>query len=168
VLNSAKIDEIAKAVAIQHLSPEAIDDVISHDTVDSQGRDAVRITIKLKAKAAEKLNGDDVLDTLVAIQSQLAKHGEERLSIVEYEEAGEVIEADDVGRRSEIRSNTSSRTEPWIIVGYWTSAVTSRSPTFPRTSNHTRRPEGSVPRSRRSRPLSSNCKRSGTAPTMIQ
>jgi hypothetical protein len=97
VLNSAKIDEIAKAVAIQHLSPEAIDDVISHDTVDSQGRDAVRITIKLKAKAAEKLNGDDVLDTLVAIQSQLAKHGEERLSIVEYEEAGEVIEADDVG-----------------------------------------------------------------------
>ncbi|HVV51823.1 MAG TPA: hypothetical protein VHO06_19300 [Polyangia bacterium] len=38
-----------------------------------------------------------MLDTLVAIQRQLAKHGEERLSIVEYEEEGEVIEADDVG-----------------------------------------------------------------------
>ncbi|HVZ89996.1 MAG TPA: hypothetical protein VHG72_23750 [Polyangia bacterium] len=96
-MNSAEIDEIAKTVAIQHLSPDAVDDVISQETVDSQGRDAVRITIKLKARVAQKLNGDDVLDTLVAIQTQLARRGEERLSIVEYEEAGETSEADDVG-----------------------------------------------------------------------
>lgn len=84
-------------MAVQHLPPEAIDGVSSKDTLDSEGRDAVRITITLKAKVAQQLKGDDVLDTLVAIQSQLAKEGESRLSIVEYEEAGEAVEADDIG-----------------------------------------------------------------------
>lgn len=79
------------------MPPEAIDGVSSKDTLDSEGRDAVRITITLKAKVAQQLKGDDVLDTLVAIQSQLAKEGESRLSIVEYEEAGEAVEADDIG-----------------------------------------------------------------------
>lgn len=96
VLSSAEIGQIAKEVAMQRLSPDAIDGVSSEDTLDS-GHDAVRITITLKAKAAQSLNGDDVLDTLVAIRSQLAKRGEDRLSIVEYQEADEAVEADDSG-----------------------------------------------------------------------
>lgn len=43
---------------------------------------------------ARLLKGDDVLDTLVAIKADLAQAGEERPSIVEYEEVGEAIEPD--------------------------------------------------------------------------
>ena len=97
MLSSAEIGQIAKQEAVQHLPPEAIDGVSSQDTLDSEGRDAVRITITLKAKVAQQLKGDDVLDTLVAIRSRLAEAGESRLSIVEYEETGEAVEADDIG-----------------------------------------------------------------------
>ena len=69
----------------------------SEETVDSHGRDAVRITITLKAKTAQTLTGDGVLDTLVAIRTQFSQKGDERLPIVEYEEAGEMTGADDGG-----------------------------------------------------------------------
>jgi hypothetical protein len=97
MLSSADIGKIAKEVASKRFPPESIDDVSSQETVDADGRDALRITITLKAKIAQQLKGDDVLDTLVDIQSRLAQKGENRLSIVEYQEAGEILEADDIG-----------------------------------------------------------------------
>jgi hypothetical protein len=97
MLSSADIGKIAKEVAAKRFPPESIDDVSSQETVDADGHDALRITITLKAKTAQQLKGDDVLDTLVDIQSRLAQKGENRLSIVEYQEAGEILEADDIG-----------------------------------------------------------------------
>lgn len=97
MLNAAEIGEIAKKVATEHLSPGVVDAVSSEETIDSQGRDALRITITLKAKTANTLTGDGVLGTLVAIQSRLAEKGDDRLPIVEYEEIGELTEADDSG-----------------------------------------------------------------------
>ena len=97
VLSSAQIEQIAKEMAVQHLSPEAVDHVSSQQIVDSQGRDAVRITITLTSKTAQRLSGDAVLDTLVAIQNRFAEKGEDRLPIVENAEAGEVTEADELG-----------------------------------------------------------------------
>jgi hypothetical protein len=97
VLSPAEIDRIAKEVAIQRLPPDIVDDVGSRPTLDSEGRDAVLITITLKSKTASGLSGELVLDTLVEIQHQLARRGEDRLKIVEYEETGESVEADDLG-----------------------------------------------------------------------
>ena len=97
VLSSAQIEQIAKEMAVRHLSPQAVDHVSSQQIVDSQGRDAVRITITLTSKVGHQLNGDAVLDTLVAIQHRFAEQGEDRLPIVEYAEAGEVTEADEFG-----------------------------------------------------------------------
>lgn len=97
VLSSTQVEQIAQEVATEHLSPGVIDAVSSEETVDSQGRDAVRITITLKAETAKTLTGDGVLDTLVAIQTRLAEKGDQRLPIVEYEEVGELSEADDDG-----------------------------------------------------------------------
>ncbi len=97
MLNSAEIGQIARKIAADHLSPNVVDAVSSEETVDSQGRDAVRITITLKANTANTLTGDGVLDTLVAIRTQLAEKGDDRLPIVEYEEVGELTEAEDSG-----------------------------------------------------------------------
>jgi hypothetical protein len=51
---------------------------------DSQGHDALRVTIVIRPGAADKLKGDSVLDTLVEIQDRLREAGEERFAIVEY------------------------------------------------------------------------------------
>ena len=94
---AAEIERIVREEAVRHLSATAIDGVTTQETLDSEGHDAVRITITLKANSAQNLKGDDVLNTLVAIRSELARSGEDRLPIVEYEEAGEDIEPDDSG-----------------------------------------------------------------------
>lgn len=95
MLAAEKIDAIARDAALKYLKSDAVEGVTSKDAFDSEGRDAVRITIMLKANAARRLEGDAVLDALVAIKSKLHEAGEERTSIVEYAETGEAVEADD-------------------------------------------------------------------------
>jgi hypothetical protein len=79
-----KISEIADEVAAEKLDGANVEAVSSESALDSEGRDAVRITIILKPGTAAKLEGDAILDTLVRIQQQLRKAGEDRLAIVEY------------------------------------------------------------------------------------
>lgn len=100
MITEPQIDEIVQREAIRHLNKKAIDGVQSRAALDSEGRDAIRITIRLKPKTAKTLEGDAVLDALVAIKSALANAGEARPSIVEYEEAGELVEGDDADTKS--------------------------------------------------------------------
>lgn len=79
-----RIDEIVGEIAFQTLSDRNVEGVLSEPTVDYDGRDALRITIVLKPGVVTKLDGDDLLDTLVQIQQSLLKSGEERFPMVEY------------------------------------------------------------------------------------
>jgi len=100
MIPEARINEIATRAVSRHLKGNAVERVTSRDGIDFDGNRAIRITIRLHPRVAQRLEGDDVLDALVAIKSDLAKAGEERPSIVEYEEAGEVTEGDDAGAES--------------------------------------------------------------------
>ncbi len=96
MLPSARLEEIARTAVFKHLREDSVEQVSSEETFDSEGRDAVRITITLKPKAAARLEDDAVLDALVEIRTDLYAAGEERTPIVEYAEVGELVEADDV------------------------------------------------------------------------
>lgn len=100
MIDQSEINGIAARAAAKYLSAGVLDGVSSRDTFDSEGRPAIRITIRLKPKTSQRIDGDAVLDTLVHIKSGLAKAGEERPSIVEYEELGEAIEPDDANAQS--------------------------------------------------------------------
>lgn len=100
MISEARINEIASKALARHLKGDAVDRVSSRDGIDFEGNQAIRITIRLHPRAAQRLEGDDVLDALVAIKTDLAKAGEERPSIVEYEEVGEVTEGDDADAQS--------------------------------------------------------------------
>ena len=52
--------------------------------IDSQGQDALRITIVIAPGAETRISGNAALDTLVGIRDQLRRAGEDRLAIVEY------------------------------------------------------------------------------------
>lgn len=84
MLDEKRIREIAQDVAIANLASTNVTSVSSSPTTDSEGHDALRITIVIKSGSESKIGGDAALDTLVGIQRRLRREGEERLAIVEY------------------------------------------------------------------------------------
>lgn len=84
MLDEKKIQEIARAVATANLASANISSISSSTAVDSEGHDALRITIVITPGAEAKITGDAALDTLVGIKERLRREGEERLPIVEY------------------------------------------------------------------------------------
>jgi hypothetical protein len=71
----------------------AVTSVVSEPFVDSEGREALRITIVIAPKFSAKIKGDKSLDTLVEIQNRLRKAGEERFPLVEYATEKELKES---------------------------------------------------------------------------
>jgi len=84
MLESEKINGIVKEVAVANLTPSVVRYVTSEPTTDSQGDEALRITIVIAPGAAETVSGDAVLDTLVMSLDRLREAGEDRLPIIQY------------------------------------------------------------------------------------
>jgi 2-methylisocitrate lyase-like PEP mutase family enzyme len=95
MLDEKRIRQIAQEVATANLSSANFTSIGSSTAVDSEGHEALRITIVIKPGAASKIDGDAALDTLVQIQDRLRKEGEERFPIVEYATAEELSESSD-------------------------------------------------------------------------
>jgi hypothetical protein len=94
MLDAAEIINIATNVATANLSHSSVSNVTSEPTVDSEGHDALRITIVLTPGSTATIKGDDVLDTLVQIRRSLQTAGELRLPIVEFTTAQEIADAE--------------------------------------------------------------------------
>ena len=95
MLHERRIIEIAENVARANLTSARVSGIISEPTVDSQGREALRITIVIPPGAPAKIKGNAALDTLVQIQEKLREAGEERFPIVEYATKEELEESGD-------------------------------------------------------------------------
>lgn len=69
----------------------------TEDTVDPDGRDALRVVVVVDAE--NKITGDLAIDVLVRIQQDLQRAGEDRFAYVEYateqDLAEELLEHDD-------------------------------------------------------------------------
>jgi hypothetical protein len=95
MLGAQAIDRIVGKVAKQHLGSGRVVKVYHALATDSTANEAVRITIVIRPDAVKHLKGDAVLDTLVHIQEQLNKAGDERVPIVEYATEEELKESGD-------------------------------------------------------------------------
>jgi hypothetical protein len=95
MVETAQIAEIAEKVARSNLKPEVVEKVFAKPSIDSEGREALQITIVIKPDTAARLDGDALLDTLVQIQDRLHEAGEERFAIVEYATEAELEAGDD-------------------------------------------------------------------------
>jgi hypothetical protein len=84
MLDEKRIREIVQEVATANLTSANVSSVSSSAAIDSEGHDALRITIVIKPGSASRIKGDATLDTLVGIQDRLRAEGEERFPIVEY------------------------------------------------------------------------------------
>ncbi|MGY3449757.1 hypothetical protein [Bradyrhizobium sp. USDA 4353] len=92
MLDNAKIAKIVREIATANLSSSAaVTDVTTAPYADSEGRDALRITIVVSPIEGTDIGGEAVLDTLVEIQEQLQAAGEDRFPLIDYEAENEVV-----------------------------------------------------------------------------
>ena len=85
MLELAKVNEVeSKAASAAIKSGAGIQRVDSEPTLDSEGKEALDITIVLKRGSAGKISGDSALDTLVTIERALHKAKEERVPIISF------------------------------------------------------------------------------------
>jgi hypothetical protein len=95
MLHQKRILEIAQEVASAKLTSANVSSVSSRAAIDSEGHEALRITIVIKPGSESRIKGDATLDTLVGIQDRLRSEGEERFAIIEYATKRELSEGGD-------------------------------------------------------------------------
>jgi hypothetical protein len=92
MLDFLTIEKIATRAAKAQVADAGLERIVVAPAVDSDGRDALRITLVLKPEAVRALSGDAALDLLVSVQQELARRDEERFPIVEYATEAELQE----------------------------------------------------------------------------
>jgi hypothetical protein len=93
LLGESEIRNIATGVATANLGSQNFTSVTSSTAIDSEGQEALRITIVIPQEAINKIKGDAALNTLVDMQDRLTKAGEERFPIIEYATEKELAES---------------------------------------------------------------------------
>jgi hypothetical protein len=81
-----QIDAIAKQVAAANLGSDSVKSVHSSQTLDSMGRDALRIVITLAPGSLSHLTGQAASTTMFELSKRLLEMGEERFPIVRWAE----------------------------------------------------------------------------------
>ena len=89
MLDNTKIAQIAQHIATANFTAGSVKTVSSSPTVDSEGKEALLITIVLTPGSSSTIQGGAALNTLTEIQKKLQSQGEERFPIIEYDELGE-------------------------------------------------------------------------------
>jgi hypothetical protein len=84
MLDLNKVDEVLDKVAATDLKRIGVSRVYSKVTVDSEGHDALQITVVLRDDKKDGVSGDDAVDIIVGIERELRRAGEERLPIIEF------------------------------------------------------------------------------------
>lgn len=106
MLDRHRIDEIASEI-VRVSSADGLERVVTKAAMDSEGQEALRITVVLKPETARTWTGDQALDLLVSIHRSLQAAGEERFPIVEYATEQELA---DEGEQVE---STEDDDQPW-------------------------------------------------------
>jgi hypothetical protein len=85
MLELTRVNEVVKKAASASLKrPAGVQRVLSEPASDSEGQEALHITIVLKRGSADKISGDSALDALVRIERDLRQGGEERFPIIDF------------------------------------------------------------------------------------
>lgn len=85
MLELRKVDHVVSEAASAILKgATGVRSVASEPALDSQGREALNITIILKRGSVDKISGGKALDTLVSIERALREAKEERFPIINF------------------------------------------------------------------------------------
>ena len=94
MLDYPEINEIMQRVAKSTLGRKNVVRTLTEPWSDSDGKDALRITIVFTEGAVDRIKGDALTDHLVEIHNQLYQMQDERTPIVEYATEEELAAVD--------------------------------------------------------------------------
>ena len=80
----SKVDQVLQKAASAVLGGLGLSRVLSEPAVDSEGRDALRITVVFAGSDVKNVSGDKALDAIVRIHQDLEKLGDVRVPIVDF------------------------------------------------------------------------------------
>jgi hypothetical protein len=86
-MDKNRIEQLAKQAATATLGTGSVKSVISAPMIDSEGQEALRLTIVMSPGFAAGLEGSKVVNTMVRVHDSLQKGGEERFPFVDFAEA---------------------------------------------------------------------------------
>lgn len=72
------------------LSGTGVTMVLSEPDVDSDGRNALRVTVVLEPGTADQITGKSLVDVLIRLDDDVQKAGEERFPLIDYTTKEEV------------------------------------------------------------------------------
>ena len=78
------VDQVVDKAASSALTRAVVSRVFSKPTIDSEGREALNVTVVLKQGKGGSVSGDAALSAIVRIQHDLRERGEERFPIVYF------------------------------------------------------------------------------------
>jgi hypothetical protein len=85
MLELIKVNDVVNKTATATLKRKAgVQRVFSEPASDSEGHEALRITIVLKRGSAGRISGEKALDALVGTERALREAGDDRFPILEY------------------------------------------------------------------------------------
>ncbi|WP_375395679.1 hypothetical protein [uncultured Sphingomonas sp.] len=82
MLDMMEVRRIVNSAALSALKKIDVSTVLSEPSVDSDGNNALSVTIVMKNGSLKRMNGDLAPDTIVRIRHDLDEAGEERTPIV--------------------------------------------------------------------------------------
>jgi hypothetical protein len=85
-LDPRDIEQIVKRIATANLSRGSVQSVVSQPMIDSEGQEAVQITITLTSGSTASVKGDAALNTFIEIKDKLRDQGDTRFPFVEFRE----------------------------------------------------------------------------------
>lgn len=95
MLNEPQLQKLMTDVVHGRLPKMQLEQVLTEPMIDSDGENALRITLVLSTESARALTGDETLGLLVEVQESLRREGEERFAIIEYATQDDLHEQDD-------------------------------------------------------------------------
>ena len=95
MLDTNEIARIVTQTVEANTTPDSVSRVMIEPALDSEGKDALRITIVITPEAVTQLESGPVVDTLVQVQDRLHDAGEERFPIIDYATEEELEEVGD-------------------------------------------------------------------------
>lgn len=95
MLDDKTITEIAGNVARRVIAHGIVERILTEPTTDSEGDEALRITLVMEPDSVRHITGDEALDVLAGIQQTLHEAGEERFPFIDYATEQELAMDDD-------------------------------------------------------------------------
>ncbi|HJT40330.1 MAG TPA: hypothetical protein VJ762_08375 [Sphingobium sp.] len=92
MLNDLNLRQLLRDVLHQRLPNVDLQEILTEQVIDSEGKDALRITLVIPDESVDAITGNQALDLIVDVQKGLSAQGDDRLAVIRYATPADLAE----------------------------------------------------------------------------